>query len=197
MRYFVDIIMIYAQRLLPAAKQDWGKAMRAEITHINSPFAALIFALGCLKTAGLANLKATRWEPLGRALLCFHITVWVFAKFYGGVILSGASKTGKIEMSLLQSNMIGLAGFAYLGLALCVMLRKWIGVIACGLAALGLNTALLMSSIFSGPASLHSLESLDVLAFAIISEEYSIWTTILIGGAFIWLWQSRYRGAQI
>lgn len=196
MRHFIDIVMTYTQRLMPAARQDWAKAMRAEIGHISSPFVALAFALGCLRTAGLANLKAARWEPLGRAFLCFHITVWVGAKFFAGVILSAASQKGEIEMSALEAGIIGIAGFAYLGLALSIISRKWVGALACGLAALGLNTALLMSSIFSGLASPRTTEHLDILAFAIISEEYFIWSTVLVGGAIIWLWQTRYKEAQ-
>lgn len=197
MRHLAEIIINYAQRLMPAARQDWAKAMHAEIAHIPSPFAALTFALGCLKTAGLTNLKAARWEPLGRAVLCFHITVWVAAKFYAGMMLSGASQKGEIEMSALETGIIGVAGFAYLGLALFMVSRKWVGALACGLAALGLNTTLLMSSIFSGLASPRSTEHLDILALAIICEEYFIWTTVLVGAAIIWLWQTRFKMAQI
>lgn len=190
MRRTADIIMSYAGKLMPVNRGEWAQAMRAELGHINRPFAALWFAVGCFQTALIAHLKTARWEPIGRAILCFHVAVWVFAKFYAGIKLSGASQDGAIEMSTFQSGLIGVAGFAYLSLAICLLRRKWIVAIGSGLVALALNTTHLMVSIFAGLASPHSVAHMDVLSLAIISEEYFIWTTVLIGGAAIWIWQT-------
>jgi len=197
MRRAAKRLMTYAGKLMPTEQKEWVEAMQAELSHIASPARALGFAAGCFQTALMSHLKAAKWEPVGRALLCFHISVWVFAKFYGGVKLTGAMQAGSVNLSAFQINMIGLSGFTYLGVAMCLVYRKWIAAMLCGLAALGLNTLHLIAAIFSGPASPRTAEHIDVFSLMIISEEYFIWTTVLVGGAIMWIWQTYFRKAEL
>lgn len=44
-------LLAAAVRRMPEGRQDWGNAMRAELTQITSPITRWRFALGCLRTA--------------------------------------------------------------------------------------------------------------------------------------------------
>lgn len=197
MRRLSSTLLTLAQRIMPASHQDWSQAMRAEAGQIKGRFERLNFAIGCLKAASLTHLRAARWEPLARAILCVHITAWVAAKLYIWVRLSNAAQEGRLDFSALQSGIMGMAGIAYLGVSLCIIRRKWIAAIGFGLAALGLNTLHLMATIFMGGPFGGPVDNLDILSLALISEEYFIWSTILVGGAGLWIWQTRFSKARL
>ncbi|ETK34807.1 hypothetical protein [Microbispora sp. ATCC PTA-5024] len=46
-------LLAFALWLLPAARYDWGLAMRAELAHLDRPAARLRFALGCVRAAAV------------------------------------------------------------------------------------------------------------------------------------------------
>ncbi|WP_322759896.1 hypothetical protein [Frankia sp. Cr2] len=61
---YLDIVV----RLLPAARHEWGCAMRAELATIDRSAERWHFALGCTRAALLQTVKAQRaWRPVGVA----------------------------------------------------------------------------------------------------------------------------------
>ncbi|MBO4270419.1 hypothetical protein [Microbispora triticiradicis] len=53
-------LLAFALWLLPAARYDWGLAMRAELAHLEQPAARLRFALGCVRAAAVQPVALRR-----------------------------------------------------------------------------------------------------------------------------------------
>jgi hypothetical protein len=78
-RRLAIVLMHRLERLLPASRREWGKAMRAELDHLPSDRDALAWAIGCLVAGSkerinamlTGNLKISRWILVPEMLLCF------------------------------------------------------------------------------------------------------------------------------
>lgn len=91
-RRLAEALGAYVRRIAPVARRDWADAMGAEIASIDSPRAALAFALGCVwasyrqRLADPATLVGlARWGVAGTTALLAAL-VWRLA----GKLLSGA-----------------------------------------------------------------------------------------------------------
>ena len=54
-RTYADRYLAVVERLLPAARRDWGRAMRAELATLDGPAERWRFALGCTRAAMLPS----------------------------------------------------------------------------------------------------------------------------------------------
>ncbi|HKQ13514.1 MAG TPA: hypothetical protein VJT80_08785 [Steroidobacteraceae bacterium] len=78
--------MTAASRLLPAARRDWGEAMRAEIDYAKSDAAALGWAFGCVLASMkerahamiISNGRISRWVLMVEWLVCFGPLTWLW-----------------------------------------------------------------------------------------------------------------------
>lgn len=73
------VLMRCVDRVLPTSRDDWARAMLAELDHLESDRDALAWATGCLVAASkeriitmlTGNLKISRWILVPEMLLCF------------------------------------------------------------------------------------------------------------------------------
>jgi hypothetical protein len=82
-------LMTLASSILPAARRDWGEAMRAELHYAKSDAAALSWAFGCvlagmnerMHTMMISNGRISRWVLIVEWLACFGplTLLWCFA----------------------------------------------------------------------------------------------------------------------
>ncbi|WP_239338947.1 hypothetical protein [Frankia sp. CiP3] len=85
--WYLDLVV----RLLPSARRDWGCAMRAELSAIDSPSERWHFALGCTRAA-LLQIVRTRavWHPVATtAAVCLVVISEIASAHVIGQIIPG------------------------------------------------------------------------------------------------------------
>jgi hypothetical protein len=69
-------LLDHAAGVMPPARADWVRGMRAELTHIADPLAAAAFALGCV--------QASYAQRLTDMMTLARLTRWTLAAFAAG-----------------------------------------------------------------------------------------------------------------
>jgi hypothetical protein len=90
-RRAAGILVRHAQRLLPARRADWGRAMAVEMEHVESDLAALRWSIGCALASyqeairmTRSNLEIARWLLGLEVLACLGpLTLGWFIATYG------------------------------------------------------------------------------------------------------------------
>lgn len=93
------------ERLMPAEKADWARAMAAEAAHLAHDPTALAFAAGCARAAGVERM---------RALAPDSAWAWPGAAF-GTLLLASALVQGSGSLPLLWAPVAGLVAVLLLG----------------------------------------------------------------------------------
>jgi len=107
----------HAGRTLPPAQVAWRAAMLSESEHIESDFAALAWALGCLRHAYSARISHMRFGTLSPSrpalalemLVCFLPLTGVFAAAASSLVTAGA-RTPSWLVALLAASLLGPLG---------------------------------------------------------------------------------------
>lgn len=157
-------------RVMPASRSDWAAGMKAEIEAIDDPGAALVYALGCVRSGYERRLRsvpgalsALRWT-LATGTVSFSALVFSVAW--------RAAETGSPDPAPQVLAGLGLA-FLIAGLALLRLgPRALIGVAG---AMLGVNTA---GAVLASHARGVHAELYGALAI----EGYVIWSALLLAG---------------
>lgn len=107
------VLMRCVNEVLPASRDDWAKAMRAELDHLQDDQDALAWAMGCLVAASkermvimvTGNLKVSRWILLPEMLLCFvPLTIgWLDA-------IGGNSGVVRLNGDVIQKHFLRVPG---------------------------------------------------------------------------------------
>ena len=111
-----------ASSSLPAAYEDWGRAMRSELDHVRGVRARRRFSLGCVWAAGLIHARASFRRPASgaarmRALVFYGIAAALILAVYGLVEYPGLRSGGNAWASL-PAFLTLLLGYAAITLAL-------------------------------------------------------------------------------
>lgn len=176
-------------------RQLWTQAMAAELDRIGSDWEALDFALGCLAAIGWETLRMRKFEPLIRWLLAFGVLAWAVAKVYLIVILS--LKDGSaVSLALPDWIWATLSGAAllYAGAALALFAGRYLAFglcLTCALAVISIQFGLAQWQFIR--ADFQPAEDL-MWFFALISEDYFVWTAFLVGTAVMLFLKTCCRG---
>ncbi len=156
------------RHVLPAHRQDWARAMMAEIQGLSGG-QAVRFALGCLFAAIWQTLVDHRFEPAMRGALVIVAALWASAKLVIPVSTfhSDALIFAPISLGLL------LSALCYLAIAFGVARRRaWVW--EAGLvAAFALNTSFILTGTISSSAA-------NALWLALSVEEAVTWGVLVL-----------------
>ena len=104
-RRYAALLLDGAERLMPAEKADWARAMAAEAAHLPHDPTALAFAAGCARAAGVERMRALAPDAAWG---------WPGAAF-GTLLLASALVQGSGSLPLLWSPIGGLVAVLLLG----------------------------------------------------------------------------------
>jgi len=174
----VNWLVLRLLKLVHPAEKDWALAMAAEVDVIESDWAALWFALGCLRaTAGMKMGLG-----LARQGLALLILGWAGAKIYLAVWSTQYDGAPTALPDWLGTFSLA-AAVAYAGAGVSLSLRRY-GLMAAGLiGALIANGAIYMSALAMDTGT-------PLFLLAIAGEDYFIWTGSLAAACLI-LWLGR------
>jgi hypothetical protein len=145
-RRLAKLVMDHAQRVLPASKREWAKAMQAEFQHVPGSLHSLNWVLGCvvvsyaerLRLMNRSRLQVSHWLFGIESLICFGplTCLWLVAVL--NLIRSGNEP--QVFVGTLLATLAPLA--LVLALRFAAMRaspnRKLVAAIAAGFIALGI-----------------------------------------------------------
>ena len=175
----------------PDTKDDWATAMATELDYIPSDFAALEFSIGCLFASLKENIRMQRYEPLLRWFLAICILFWAMAKGYLLIAVTGhdAQPTNFAAPNWFILATIG-SGIAYGSGAYFLFGKKFLSFGVMLVCALIINSATLgINALQYGKTGFQGTDNLTFF-LALISEDYFIWSAILLGIAGIWAFKN-------
>lgn len=166
-------------------RREWWRAMSAEAEHINSDWKALEFALGCSIAIIWETMHMQKYEPLLRWGLGLAVFIWASAKLYVvSILLARQGISAHVLSPALTLGVFSISALAYGGLSFSLVRKKmgFAGIFI--LAALLANVVLFSATQFQFQANNFQSGPDLVWRFAIISEEYFIWTCTAMGAGF-------------
>ncbi len=179
-------------------RRSWTLAMAVEIKYIKSDWEALNFAIGCFATMFMENLKMKKFEPLVRWILASCALAWATAKIYllAALFENSGDVTDNVVPLWLYVILIA-AAFSYAGLAFSLFKKKHLLVGVFFVAALATNSVLFaLTQVQFLLLNFQPTEKLTWF-FAIISEEYFMWTAILFGAAIMLVLKNLDRAKSV
>jgi hypothetical protein len=175
-----DRLFTVAAGLMPAHREDWVAAMRAELTHVPGNAARWAFAAGCVRAAlapraGLAPVTAAALAGVTAAYTLPAITVFAMT-FVGVLVLTTPASSPRVP------TVAGLAGLAgLLGVAAGVITMAYLVFTYPSMGtALRPRTAIILALVLAGYARLalappralmgtHTVRTVGVLTAAMVS----------------------------
>jgi hypothetical protein len=172
------LLMRCADQLLPASRDDWAKAMRAELDHLADNRDGLAWAMGCLVAASkerivtmvTGNLKISRWILLPEMLLCFVPLTFGWLDAIGG-----SSDVMRLGGDAIQKRFLQVPGGSFILAALLA------GAILGVLGPLGLTAAFRL--VFSGHAPRNQWLRTALFAGPIAYGVLTVFIRLAAGGA--------------
>ena len=174
-------LLRYAQKIGHPDRAPWIRAMAAETRSIKSDFGALEFALGSFIAITKETLRMQRFEPVVRWFLVCSSLAWAAGKIYLVVALWEKS----VATPLWLTAILALAAVVYAASAFSLLTKKYLLFCVFLVLALATNSALFGFAQFQFLlVDFQPAESLTWY-FAVISEEYFMWTAMLFGALVI------------
>lgn len=179
-RRFANGLALLTLKRASGPNRDWALAMAAEIDAIRSDWRALWFALGC----GFVVLRAQSLALVFRRGVAACFFGWAGAKLYFAIWVVQAEQAQALIPGWMSGGAI-IAGIAYTGAGLSLLMKNYLALAASLLGVLALNGAVY-------GVALGQEGSVSMWMMAIALEDYFIWTLSLFGlGTLWWLGHGR------